>query len=444
MKKIMLLLAVLLLTSTVVFAAGGGDNKAPAGTTVIRWSYWGGETRIRPLQQALDIFNGDNPGVIVSGEPAPGTGEHFQKFSVQFAGGNAVDIMQQGGYFSSMIGVKDDGASCPDLANLLLPLDDYVKSGVLDTKNIDAAALKGGTRDGKLWAIPVAMNMPAILYNKSLLTRIGAPLPKVSMTWAEFETWLRDVKAKMPANQYPMTDNSATQNGSVFFGYWTGQNNTPQYIGNYETKLTAAAAQQYFELWKKWRDAGWVPPASVSADYAETNPSTSAMIAGRTAAVQVWSNSITDYQGATRDELDLIELPNAAVSNGLWGQMSQMMSISKNTKNPATAVKFLNFYINDARVWKLLGTSYGMPVTPAGRAALPDDVNTKKQAAYLDIAGKHASTPNPNMPSDTEWNSGLFLIAQNVAYGRRTPAQGGQDVMDLINRLLTAAKAAAK
>jgi len=242
--------------------------------------------------------------------------------------------------------------------------------------------------------------------------------------------------SRLPSGTYVLTDNSATASGSVYFGYWQGQNGTPQWDGK-QTKLTLQSVQQYFDLWAGWRAKGYVPPASVSADYAETNESSSAMIAGKTAVVQVWSNGIANYQAATRDELDLIELPNAAVTNGLWGQMSQMMGINKKTKNPAAAVKFLNYYTNDARAWAILRDTYGMPVTPAGRAAMTDNASDaiKKQIAYLDVAGKHVSTPNPNMPNDTEWNSGLHLIAQNVAYGRLASAAGAQQVLDLINRL---------
>jgi multiple sugar transport system substrate-binding protein len=433
MKRVMLVLAVLILTRTVVFAGGSKQTAAP-GVSQVRWSFWGAVDRITRIQQVVDLYHQET-GNYVAAEGTPGTQDHFDKFRVQFAGGNAADIIQLGGFFSNL-GVDDNGASCPPLADLLLPLDDYVKSGILDTKNIDVAAIKGGTRDGKLYAIPVGTNMPAMIYNKSLLERVGAPLPKVSMTWAEWEAWLAQVQAKLPAGVYAMTDNSATATGSVFFGYWAGQNGTPQYIGNKTTRMTAQAAQQYFDLWAKWRANGWVPPASVSADYAETNESTAAIIAGKTAVVQIWAGSITAYQSATRDELDLIELPNAAVSNGLWGSWNQMTGITKNTKNPEAAVKFLNFLFNEPRVWGFMATSWGITVTPAGRAAQPQDANTKKLNAYLDVAGKHVSDPNPNMPSDTEWNSGLHLIAQNVAYGRITSAQGGQQVMDLINRLI--------
>jgi len=435
MKKIVLLLALLVLACTMVFAGGGKET-----TPTLRWSYWGSETRIKAVQQAVDeYFN--RTGVIVAAEVAPGTNEHFNKVLTQIAGGNAPDVIQLGGYFTNL-NVSDNNLTAPGVENILLPLDDYVKKGILDISKVDTAAIKAGTRDGKLYAIPVASNMPALVYNRALLQRVGAPIPDVSMNWTNYEAWLRAVKAKLPANVYPSTDNSATLSGSVFFGYWLGQNGTPMWDGK-NVLFTAADAQKYFEMWARWRTDGLVPPAAASADYAEANESSSAMIAGRTVVAQIWSNQIGNYQAATRDDLGLIELPNAAVTNGLWGQMSQMMGINKNSKNVEAAVRFLNFYTNDPAALKFTSNQYGVPVTTVGREVLAAnaDANTRKQIDYLNVAGRHASQPNPNMPNDTEWNSSFFLIAQNVAYGRITPAQGGQQAYELAMRLTAEARA---
>ena len=425
----------LVIVSATVFASGSrSQNTASSGVSVVRWSYWGAESRLRAVQQSIDVFT-ERTGIVVAGEPAPGTNEHFDKFRTQFAGGMAVDIVQAGGDFSNF-GLNDQIISAAGIEDLLLPLDSYVKSGVLDISKVDPAAVQAGTRGGVLYALPVATNMPALVYNKSLIERVGAPLPKVGMTWAEFDAWLRQVQAKLPQGVYVMTDNGATVTGSVFFGYWCGDNGTPMWDGT-KTHLTAAEVQKYFDMWAGWRRDGLIPPAAMAADYAETNEATSSLIAGRTAVTQTWSNQITGYQNATPDTLELIMLPNASVKNGLWGQMSQMMAINKNSRNPQAAVQFLSYYINDPVVWGFLGTSYGIPVTPAGRAAIlaNADANVRKQVDYLDVAGKHASPRNPNMPSDTEWNAGLHLIYQNVAYGRITSAAGAQQVIDLINRL---------
>jgi multiple sugar transport system substrate-binding protein len=144
---------------------------------------------------------------------------------------------------------------------------------------------------------------------------------------------------------------------------------------------------------------------------------------------------LLNYQTATQDTLDLIEFPNAVATKALWGQMSQMMAVSLNSRNANAAARFISYRVNDVGAWKLMGADPGTPVTPDARAVVSTTDVARKIAAYLDIAGQHGSARDPNMPSDTEWNSSFFLIAQNVAYGRLTTAQGAQQVIDLIARL---------
>jgi multiple sugar transport system substrate-binding protein len=425
MKRIAFLLLALALAGGMAFA-GGSSAAASGGSSVVRWSFWGGETRIKNTQLVIDKFT-EQTGIVVAAEPAPGAGEHFNKFKTQFAGGNAADIIQLGGDFANLQ-VGDD------VGSVLLPLDQFVKSGVIDTSKVDASAIAAGTVKGVLYALPVAANMPCILYNKGLLQRVGAPLPKVSMNWAEFRQWLSDVKAKLPSGVFALADNSANSGQSFFFAYWCRQNGTVMWDGT-KTNLKAADVQKYFDLWADYRSAGFIPPAATSADYAETNESTSSLVAGKTAACVIWSNQLLNYQDATKDELDIIEFPNAAVSKVLWGQMSQMMSISKNSKNPEAAAKFISYRVTNPDVWKTMGADPGTPVTPETRAVVSTTPIAQKVAAYLDTAGPHATARDPNMPGDTEWNSSFYLIAQNAAYGKATPAQAGQQTVDLIARL---------
>ena len=431
MRKVMLLLAVLILTSTVIFAGGSKQEAAP-GVSVVRWSFWGGEARIKNTQLAIDIFT-EKTGIIVAAEPAPGTGEHFTKFKTQLAGGMAADIVQLGGDFNNLL--ADNLVTVPGIDDFLQPLDPFVKSGALDISKVDASAIQLGTRDGKLYGLPVATNIQGLIYNKGLLQRINAPLPKVSMTWAEWEAWMAQVKPLLPAGTYVLTDFGCMQNSSSFFGYWAGDNGTTQWDGK-KTNLTNAAVQAYLDLWAKWRAAGYVPPASVSADYAETNEASMSMIAGKTVVTIGWSNNLTTWQNAIKDELDLIEPPNAAVKKGLSPQASQMMAINKKSKNAEAAAKFISYRVTDPGAWKIIGADPGTPVTPDARAAASTSDVAKRTAAYLDVAGAHTSPRMPNMPNDSEWTSGFFLIYQNVAYGRLTSAAGAQQAMDLITRLI--------
>ncbi|MDR2176987.1 MAG: ABC transporter substrate-binding protein [Treponema sp.] len=430
MKKITCVLIALAATGALAFA-GGTQSKsgaAPAASTApaaIRWSFWGGESRIKNTQLVIDAFT-EKTGIIVAAEPAPGTAEHFSKFKTQFVGGNAADIVQLGGDFSNL--------QVDDVGTVLLSLDDFAKRGIIDLSKVDASAIAGGTEDGHLYALPLAANMPGIVYNKSLLEKTGAPLPKVSMTWDEFQAWLAAVKAKLPAGVYAFADNSANSDQSYFFGYWCRDNGTSQWDG-VKSYVTAADAQKYFDMWADMRAKGLIPPPETAADYAELNESNSSLIAGKAAACVLWSNQLVNYQRATSDTLDLIEFPNAAVTNTLWGQMSQMMGISKNSRNPEAAARFINYRVNDPSVWKVMGADPGVPVNSDSRAAVPSDPVTDKVNAYLNVAGQHAAARDPNIPGDSQWGQGFYLISQNVAYGRITSAQGGQQVVELIERL---------
>ena len=432
MKKGIMILALLVLAGSMVFATGFQETRQDSN--VVRWSFWGGEARIRNYQLTNDIFLAET-GITIAGEPAPGTDQHFNKFLTTFRGGGAADIIQLGGYFSNL-GIDDNGRSAPGVRDILLPLDQFVRSGVLDISRVDQAAIDAGTRDGVLYAISAGTNMPALIYNRSLLERVGAPIPNVAMTWVEFSAWLAAVQLRLPAGTYAMTDFGSTATSSMFLGYWAGDRKTPVWDGS-RTQLTAAILTEYLALWSAWRVAGIIPPADVAAEYSENNEANSSLIAGKTAVTLAYSNNLNGYQSATTDTLDLIMLPNAAVSRGLWAQMSQMIGININSKNATNAAKYLNFRLNDPRVWAIMGSDPGVPVTPQTRAAVSANATdvTRKIMAYLDVAGRNASPANPNMPNDSEWNSGLFLIYQNVAFGRSLPPVAANEIMQLITRL---------
>lgn len=431
MKKFIFVLLAFVVLNAAVFAGGSqsrsGTSSAPStgGTVAIRWSFWGGESRIKNTQVAIDAFT-ENTGIIVAAEPAPGTSEHFNKFKTQFVGGNAADIVQLGGDFANL--------QVDDVGSVLFPLDDLVKQGIIDLSRVDASAIAGGTENGRLYALPLAANMPSLVYNRSLLERTGAPLPKASMTWDEFHSWLTAVKAKLPAGVYPFADNSSNSDQSYFFRYWARDNGRSIWDGT-KSYLTAADAQKYFDMWAAWRSEGLIPPSETAADYDELNESTSSLIAGKVAGCVLWSNMLVNYQRATPDTLDLIEFPNAVNSNALWGQMSQMMGINKNSRNPEAAARFINYRVNDTGVWKIMGADPGTPVNADCRTVIPSDPVTDRINAYLNIAGQHASQTDPNLPGDSQWNQELYLISQNVAYGRITSAQGGQQVVELVTRL---------
>lgn len=427
MKKTLMGCLLLLASLALVFAGGASSSTQATGdgSATVRWAYWGGESRVRISQEAIDLYQQRNPSVKVNPEVSGGAGDHFIKVDTQIAGGAGPDIIQMGGNIHDYVSRE-----------VLLPLNQYA-GNLLNTSVIDPAAVESGTINGNLYGVSTGVTMPALVYNKTLIESVGAPLPNVTMTYDEFRNYLVTLKGRLPSNVYPMQDIGALPSNSTPFGYWSGYNGTKLYVAETNsTQITPADGARYLSIFKDYRDNGLVPPPDIAAGYAETNADTSALIAGRVAIGFIWTNQLAGYQAATTDELDLIEFPGAAVNNALWQAPSQFYTVNKDSRNVEEAVKFINFLVNDPDAALILGNDRGASASATARAAGSSNPADAKVLHYLQVAGPHTSKEGDHVPNDTELNSTLYFIYQQVAFGQLTPQQGGQQIYDLINRLI--------
>lgn len=423
MKKIFFVLLFVLLGASLVFGAGTKEQAAETGEITIRWAYWGSGERVTISQKAIDLYESRNPGVKINPEVSGGAGDHFVKVDTQLAGGNGPDIIQMGG-------------NIYDYADVLLPLDQYAGT-LLDTAVIDPSAIASGTIDGKLLGVSTGVTMPALVYNKSMIERAGAPLPKRSLTYDEFRDYLVLLKSKLPRGVYPMQDIGVMSTNSTPFGYWTRYNGTPLYdAASSRTYVTASDAQKYLELFADYRKNGLIPPPDVAAGFAENNADSSALIAGKVAIGFLYTNQLGGYQAATTDELELMEFPGAAATKALWQAPSQFYTVNKDSKNPEETVKFINFLVNDPDAALILGSNRGASASASARAAGSASPADQKVLDYMQVAGPHSSAETDHVPNDTEFNSTLFLIYQRVAFGEISAAEGGKQIHDLLVRLI--------
>ncbi len=427
MRKSVLMVLTLVFSAALVFAGGGQESGGAGsdGVTTIRWAYWGSGERVEISQEAIELYQERNPNIRVNPEVSGGAGDHFIKVDTQLAGGAGPDIIQMGGNINDYV-VRD----------VLLPLNEYAGT-ILNTDVIDDSAIQSGTINGNLYGVSTGVTMPALVYNKSLLEREGIPLPEVSMTYAEFRDYLVMLRDNLPDDVYPMMDIGAMSSNSTPFGYWSRYNGTPLYDAeNDRTPVTPEAATRYLELFQDYRENGLIPPADVAAGYAETNADTSAIVAGRVAIGYLFTNQLGGYQAAMTDELDLIEFPGAAETNALWVAPSQFYTVNKDSENIEETVRFINFLVNDPDAALILGNNRGASASSSARAAGATSEADQKVLDYLEAAAPHTSPDTPRVPNDTELNSTLYLLYQQVAFGELTPEEGGQEIYDLLVRLI--------
>ncbi len=424
MKKILMISSLAIALVTAVFANGKAAAPAAENDGTIRWAYWGSGERVEISQKAIDLYESRNPGVKINPEVSGGAGDHFVKVDTQLAGGMGPDIIQMGG-------------NIYDYSDVILSLNAYAGT-LLDVDAIDDSAIESGTINGELKGVSTGVTMPALVYNKTMIEKAGVPLPSFTMTYAEFRNYLVLLKSKLPAGTYPMQDIGVTSSSSTAFGYWTRFNGTPLYDGDTNsTAVTAAAAQKYLDLFKDYRDNGLVPPPDVAAGFAESNADTSALIAGKVAIAFLFTNQLSGYQAATTDELNFLEFPGAAATKALWQAPSQFYTVNKDSKNIEETVKFINFLVNDPEAAKILGSNRGASASSSARAAGAGSATDQKVFDYLEKSKDHASMETDHVPNDTEFNSTLFLIYQRVAFGQIDTKEGGKQVADLIQRMIS-------
>ena len=130
-----------------IAAIGPAAAQQAASPVDLRIAWWGSQDRHNRTIKTIELFQKKHPHIKVSYEFA-GWSDYWTKMTTQAAGRNLPDVMQQ------------DYAYIAEWSSrgLLAPLDDHVKNGTIDTRNVSEALLKGGVVGSKLVAINLGSN----------------------------------------------------------------------------------------------------------------------------------------------------------------------------------------------------------------------------------------------------------------------------------------------
>ena len=141
MKRFLSLMLVFLMILS--FAFGGGTGEASDdGKIDLRVSWWGGDARHEKYRQMLDHYEELHPEVNIIREFA-GFDGYFDKLTVQAASGSMPDVVHM--HLTKVADYASRGA--------LLPLDEYVESGIIDLSEFNQAIIDSGKVDGKIYIV---------------------------------------------------------------------------------------------------------------------------------------------------------------------------------------------------------------------------------------------------------------------------------------------------
>ena len=315
--------------------------------TVISFSWWGNDERNEYTLEAIRQFEELHPEIKVDCYYTEWSG-YQTKNDIRMASNTESDVMQIN--FAWITQYSPDGTGYYDISELT----EYV-----DLSSFTEKELNYGMQNGKLNALPIALNTETYYYNKTLFEENGLTYPK---TWED----LFDVATKLPEGLYVagMPAKSAFIMSAAYTEQKTGRTLVDA-EGN--LKFTAEDLEEMISFYCSLVREGVIP--------ATENFSKSSITDGDYAGFVAWISDAGSYsdlaiKGGYEVEIgDYLTFDGKPLS-GWYAKPATMYAIGKNTDHPKEAAILLDFLLNSEEMALLQGLEKGIPLSEKAKAVL--------------------------------------------------------------------------
>jgi len=326
--------------------------------------------------------------------------------------------------------------------NLLLDLTPYVEDGTLNLDDANADVLNSGKVDGKLYAVPIGINAPALLYNKAVTDAAGVTI-KDNMTLDEFIEVCKTVKEKTGYRT-----NMAYGVTQEIVQYMIRANGHSMYG---EGKLNVESADEFVPIFKVFEDGvkeGWHVDPSIYAEITPGSVEQDPFVYGasedsRSWCVFCWSNQIGAYENCKPEDMPEIGIttwPSADPAKSDFLKPAQFFSVSANAANPEEAVKIIDYWINSMDANNILLAERGVPLSEKVAAELSPSLDPAIQESIKfinEVVSPASSQIDPPMPNGSSEVTELLLqLEEKVAYGQMTSEEAAQELFTKGNEIM--------
>lgn len=403
-----------LATAALAGCSSTGKGSA-AGSSSLAVSWYGGAPVDTAMKKVLALYGAKQSGLKISAQHAA-FADYWDKLATETAARNEPDVMRMSmSHFSEY---ADRGA--------LLDLSKYVGKQI-DISNMSPGVANSGKLAGKRYGIGQNQIANAAFINPEMISSLGVEKPNGDWTWDSFANWARSVHTAGGAKVYGTPDLGGHLEVFIVYGR---QNGSEPFDGK-TLAVSQDLIQQWWEYWAMMRRDNGAPPASVTAGVTGFNTST--IVRGLTPIEFGWVQQLSAIQPLMKQQLNIITPPVVAGGKpGLYVNSQDVWCIASTTKSPDKAAGLIDFMTNDPQAIKALGVSLGAPPTKKGAKvlALKPDSNGGKAIAYveaLSASNKASAPPAPWPVGYSQLTTAFTKIAQDIAFGKSTPAKGAAD-----------------
>lgn len=333
-----------------------------AESTTLRFSWWGGDSRHKPTLTAIKLFESQNPGINIKGEYM-GWGGYAERLTTQISGANEPDIMQiNWAWITTMYSKKGDGFYDLNKAKKFIKTDEF------------GDTLSTGMVNGKLNAIPISYSARVYFWQKTTVDKAGIKIPA---TWDELFAAGKTFETKLGKDYYPI--DGQLYDVILMAHAYLMQKYNKQWIDPNTPRVAVnrAEALDFVKFYKKFTETHSVIPLQTRLSIAGPEAPTEQQqewISGKWAGNYTWDSTfVTRMSPAPKTvtwEIGPFITMKGAKNSGFFGRPSMMFAVSKNSKKPEIAAKFINFMLTDPVAIKILGDSRGTPISKIGYETL--------------------------------------------------------------------------
>ncbi|MDF2803691.1 MAG: extracellular solute-binding protein family 1 [Anaerocolumna sp.] len=386
-------------------------------------AWWGSQTRHDATVKVIELYESLNPAIDIQYEFYDFDG-YFTKLNTLVASDTVWDIFQLGGNF-------------PTYLNSIVPLNDYIAKGTIDTSNTNENYLATTQWEGKQIGISNGVNTYGIAYDPAMFTQAGLQEPAENWTWEEWKNACLTIKDKLGIyGSSKMDDFIAGASAGVsqedfslnFFAL------TNDKLGFEDPSLLI----NYFKIRKELVDAGAYPDSGAIAEIKDIEGDY--LVTGDAAMTWVASNQMPTLAAAAGREIKLAPIPRKTADgpSGATIQSSQMLCVSTSSSVPEEAAKFINFFENDEEANKILNGERGVSIMSNIREMLLAQADEATTAMYnfVDLIGTFETGEiNVVSPAEkTEIEDQYKLFMEKVIYGEATPEEAAQGIYDFAQK----------
>lgn len=311
--------------------------------TEISLSWWGNDTRTEYTLAAVKEFERLHPDIRVKCSYSEWSG-YQTRYNIQMMSDTESDVMLIN--FAWLDKYSADGNGYYNIYDL---------SDTLDLSQFSENELSFGIRNGKLNAVPIALNTQTVYYNKTVYDSCGLALPE---TWDD----LFNAAEVMGDEIYPIS--MPSKSALFFITAYAEQQSGKSFMSEdgqlgFGKEELGIMLDFYVELIN-----GHVMP---QVEYFDKNDIKNGTYAG----VVAWLSDAENYMGPAREDGNEIVVGSymgcADVVKGWYTKPATLYAVSAKTEHPEESALLLDFLLNSDEISELQGIEKGIPLSRSSR-----------------------------------------------------------------------------